>query len=105
MQNSKINFEEIKGTNKYLLENFGKISKLKKLVIPLLSLDDIPNNIIAKLWGRIYTLECSFYKNLNNSLMKLNNKGYNTFIRVLYKGLKEFEYSDNDMLYRGIIFK
>ena len=38
---------------------------------------------------------------INNNLMKLKNKDYNTFIQVLYKGLKEFEYNKNDILYRG----
>ena len=101
MLSSKITFEEIKDTNKYLLEKYGKTVKLKKLVIPLLSIEDIPCNIIAKFWGRIYTLESSFFRNLNNNLMKLANKDYNTYIKVLYKGLKEFEYNGNDVLYRG----
>ena len=101
MQSSKINFDEIKDTNRYLLEKYGKIVKLKKLVIPLLSMENIPYNIIAKFWGRIYTLNCPFYKNLNNDLMKLNNKDYNTYVQLIYKGLKEFEYNGNDLLYRG----
>ena len=33
--------------------------------------------------------------------MKLDNAHYNEYIQMLYKGLKEFEYKDNDILYRG----
>ena len=33
--------------------------------------------------------------------MKLKNENYNTYIQVLYSGLKEFEYKDDIMLYRG----
>ena len=33
--------------------------------------------------------------------MKLNNVNYNEYIRVFYSGLKEFEYKENNILYRG----
>jgi len=33
--------------------------------------------------------------------MKLENKYYNSYIQLLYLGLKEFEYKENDILYRG----
>ena len=101
MKNSKINIKEIKETNKFMLEKYGQIDQLKNLVFPLLTIDNIPINVIAKFWGRIYTLECSFYRNLNNNLMKDKDKDYNTYIRILYKGLKEFEYNGNEILYRG----
>ena len=101
MKNSKINIQEIKETNKFMLEKYGQIDQLKNLVFPLLTIDNIPINVIAKFWGRIYTLDCSFYRNLNNNLMKDKDKDYNTYIRILYKGLKEFEYNGNEILYRG----
>ena len=101
MQNAKIEYKEIKEMNKFLLENFGKNEEIKNLIFPLLSLNNIPYNIIAKFWGRIYTLECPFYKNINNNLIKLENQKYNTYIRVFYKGLQEFKYKDNETLFRG----
>ena len=33
--------------------------------------------------------------------MKLDNEHYNEYIQMLYKGLKEFEFKENDILYRG----
>ena len=101
MRSSKLNNEDIKRTNSYILENYGKIDEIKNLVIPLLTTENIPNNIIAKFWGRIYTIESPFYRNLNNGLMKLENENYNEYIQMLYAGLKEFEYKENDELYRG----
>ena len=101
MQNAKIEYKEIKEMNKFLLENFGKNEEIKNLIFPLLSLNKIPYNIIAKFWGRIYTLECPFYKNINNNLIKLENQKYNTYIRVFYKGLQEFKYKDNETLFKG----
>ena len=101
MQNAKIEYKEMKEMNKFLLENFGKNEEIKNLIFPLLSLNNIPYNIIAKFWGRIYTLECPFYKNINNNLIKLENQKYNTYIRVFYKGLQEFKYKDNETLFRG----
>ena len=101
MNNKKSNNEEIKFTNKYILENYGKIDDIKNLILPLFFLENIPENIIAKFWSRIYTCESSFYKNLNNSLMKLENEHYNTYIQLLYSGLNEYIYKENDILYRG----
>ena len=101
MRNSKLSNEEIKQTNRYILENYGEIDSKKNLIMPLLMIENIPNDIIAKFWGRIYTIESPFYRNLNNNLMKLKNENYNEYIQMLYAGLKEFEYKGDEQLYRG----
>ena len=101
MRNSKLSNEEIKQTNRYILENYGEIDSIKNLIMPLLMIENIPNDIIAKFWGRIYTIESPFYRNLNNNLMKLKNENYNEYIQMLYAGLKEFEYKGDEQLYRG----
>ena len=101
MRNSKLSNEEIKQTNRYILENYGEIDSIKNLIMPLLLIENIPNDIIAKFWGRIYTIESPFYRNLNNNLMKLKNENYNEYIQMLYAGLKEFEYKGDEQLYRG----
>jgi hypothetical protein len=93
--------KDIKQTNLFMLENYGEDENIKNLIIPLLNIENIPSDIIGKFWGRIYTVESPFYKNLNNNLMKLDNEHYNEYIQMLYKGLKEFEFKENDILYRG----
>ena len=101
MQNSNITDNDIKKTNKYILKKYGENDEIKKLIVSLINIENIPSNIIGKFWGRIYTIESSFYRNLNNNLMKLDNEHYNEYIQMLYKGLKEFEFKENDILYRG----
>ena len=102
MSNKKISDEEIKNSNKCILKKFGNEGKIKDFIIPLLNINNIPENILAKFWGKIYTLTTSFYKNLNWSLMKLENEEYmNSYIQALYSGLKEFQFKEKKMLYRG----
>ena len=55
LNNKKSNNEEIKDTNTYILENYGKIDDIKNLILPLLFVENIPENILAKFWSRIYT--------------------------------------------------
>ena len=100
-KNDKLTDEEVKQTNKYILEKYGENDIIKNLIMCLLNIENIPLNIIAKFCERIYTVESSFYRNLNNDLMKLNNDKYNEYIQMLYVGLKEYEYKENDELYRG----
>ena len=102
MKNAKLTEEEVKQMNQYILEKYGKNEQIKNLIKCLLNIENIPFNIIAKFWGRIYTIESSFYRNLNNDLMKLDNNNYNEYIQMLYVGLKEFEYKETDELYRGV---
>ena len=101
MLNIKVSNNEIKNTNIFILNNYGEIEDIKNLILPLLLIDNIPIDILAKFWSRIYTKDCAFYINLNNNLMKLNNKNYNSYIQILYSGLNEYMYKDNKILYRG----
>ena len=101
MSKIKVTNDEIKNTNIFILNNYGEIEDIKNLILPLLLIDNIPIDILAKFWSRIYTKDCAFYINLNNNLMKLNNKNYNSYIQILYSGLNEYMYKDNKILYRG----
>ena len=111
MSHKEISNEEKKSANKYILEKYGEDIQIKEKIIPLINVNNIPENILAKFWGNIYTMPSNFYKNLNHSLMKkerTDNEGtkeneeyINTFVQVLYSGLKEFEFTEKKMLYRG----
>ena len=103
MENIKISHSEINNFNLFLLENFGKNNKIKELVYKLIKVGNIPNEIIAKCWARIYTFDSSFYSNLNWNLMQLKSQQYNTFIQLLYSGLKNYSYKDKKNLFRGSI--
>lgn len=105
MSKSQIDYDSTENFNKFLLENFGENYGIKKLLQVFYMCKDIPEQLIAKYWGKIYTLETSFYKNINWNLMTLNNKNYNPFIQLFYSGFKEysfnFEKEKDKILYRG----
>jgi len=112
MKNMKIDNEEIKNVNKCILEKYGEVIEIKEKIIPLINVNNIPENILAKFWANIYTLPSNFFRNLNHCLMKKENSDnekqkeneeyINSYVQVLYSGLKEFEFKDNKiMLYRG----
>ena len=111
MSHKEISNEEKKSANKYILEKYGEDIQIKEKIIPLINVNNIPENILAKFWGNIYTMPSNFYKNLNHSLMKKektdneeqkeNEEYINSYVQVLYSGLKEFEFTKKIMLYRG----
>ena len=99
----KISYNEINEFNKYLLK-FGN-SEINYLIEPLSLLKYVPLEIICKYWGRIYTINSDFYKEINNKLMKSEIKLYDIYIRTLYYGLESNSLFSNinDQLYRGSI--
>ena len=85
-----------------------KNKQIKELLRIFYECKDIPDHMVAKYWGKLYTLETPFYSNINNSLMKLENNDYNTFIHVFYSGFRNlsFQFKGNEagnkqLLYRG----
>ena len=101
MSTIKIDYSSVRDFNLYLFENFGQNKKIIKYLKTFLMCEDVPNHIVAKYWGKIYTLETSFYHNLNWNLMKLEYQNYYTFIRIFYSGFKELSFKDDNKLYRG----
>ena len=109
MKKNNASNEEIKNANKCILEKYGEEIGIKERIFPLINVNDIPQNILAKFWAQIYSLSTVFYRSLNHSLMKKENKEkeneeyINSYIRVLYSGSKDFPCKDNKRLYRGAI--
>ena len=85
--------------NTYSLNN----KEIEKLLGAIISMKEIPIEILSKYYIRLYTIDSDFYKNLNKDLglNKVNN--YLTFIKVLYEGLKlrSFPLASKKVLYRG----
>ena len=65
--------------------------------------NDIPEPILSKFFARAYTLESAFYGIMNQNLMKKNYKVYSTYIKLLYKGIRNNSYKPKTdcELYRG----
>ena len=85
--------------NTYSNEN----NNIKNLLGSLLSLKEIPIEILSKYYIRLYTIESNFYRNLNKDLGLNQVTSYLTFIKVLYEGLKlrSFPLASDKVLYRG----
>ena len=99
----KITYDEIIQFNKYLL-SIGN-PEINYLIEPISILRYTPIDIVCKYWARIYTIECAFYKQLNNKLMNSEFKLYDIYIKTLYYGLESNSLAPNfnDKLFRGSI--
>ena len=85
--------------NTYSKENY----KLKNLLSSIKSIPNIPIEILSKYYARLYTVQSSFYQNLNKNLGLNKIENYLPFIQTLYEGvkLKAFPLAFKDFLYRG----
>ena len=94
------NLEIIK-FEKFILNNF-KAEKIQKIIIPMLYLENFPREIVSKFFARMYTEETSFYKEINNALMKKETE-YDTYVKAMYEGLYigSLHHSKDGILYRG----
>jgi len=96
---------------------YKKNKKIKELLEPIDGLPEIPIEILCKYYGRLYTIESDFYKDLNKSLREENlqlkveellfsaneNNYYSiTFIKSFYEWIKLhcFKFDLKDKLYR-----
>ena len=84
--NKSIDFGLLNEFTKFFLVNFCT-KNIEKLLKPLILFKEVPEVIISKWWARTYTHESPFYSVMNKSLMKSEYKEYETYIRLLYRGL------------------
>lgn len=100
----KVTDNEILSFNKFILKNYSE-KEIIDLINPMLYIKEIPHEIVAKYFLRTYTEETSFYKEMNNLLMKKKGIDYQSYINVLYKGLlnDSLLVSKDDNLYRGTV--
>ena len=101
MKKKEVSNNEIQLFIDYL--NNLREDKIAYLILPILLIKEIPYEIITKYFLRIYTEHTLFYSEINKLLMKQNGKYYQTFIDVMYKGLrdKSISLSEDDYLYRS----
>ena len=102
LEQKHIEYEEISTLINFMLNNFGN-EKICQLIKGMILFNDIPEPILSKFFARAYTLESAFYGIMNQNLMQKNYKVYSTYIKLLYKGIRNNSYrpkTDSD-LYRG----
>ena len=85
-QNKTIDFGLLNDFTKFFLVNFCT-KNIEKLLKPLILFKEVPEVIISKWWARTYTHESPFYSVMNKSLMKSEYKDYESYIKLLYRGL------------------
>ena len=101
---SSIKNENINMYTNSLYNTYSKDSKdIKILLDAIISMKNIPIEILSKYYARLYTIESNFYRNLNKELGLNQIKNYLSFIKVLYEGvkLKALPLASDIILYRG----
>jgi len=101
-KNKAIDFNLLNEFTKFFLVNFCT-KNIEKLLKPLILFKEVQEVIISKWWARTYTHESPFYSVMNRTLMINNYKEYETYIRLLYRGLACNSYYPkyNSKLVRG----
>ena len=84
---SNLNEKEINDFNEFLYENHYNMN-IKSLILPFIKILNAPKEIISKFWASAYTIECSFYRQLNFSLMNNKENIYYIFVKMMYYGIE-----------------
>ena len=102
MGKEKIPDNEIQLFINFILIKYRE-DKIRNLILPMLYIKEIPHEIVAKYFLKIYLGETSFGDEMNKLLMKLNSKDYQAFINIMFEGLlnKSISVAENEYLYRG----
>ena len=95
--------DNIEAYTEYLYKKYSSNEEIKNLLSSIISIPDIPIELLSKYYARVYTIESDFYKDLNKDLRESRKENYITFIKILYEGvrLKSLPLANNKILYRG----
>ena len=97
--------DKIEEFTKYLYYYYQSDKNIQQLLKPIVSMPNIPNELLSKYYSRIYTLDSKFHSDLNEDLRKKHNRDnkYLPFIKLLYEGVKlqSLPLSTEKVLYRG----
>ena len=99
----KINIDNIDSYTKYLYDKYKNIPKINELFDPIISIINIPIELLSKYYARLYTLESQFYIIMNKGLRENKKDNYLPYIKVLFEGIKtkSFSPASKRKLFRG----
>ena len=95
---------------KFIYEHYSeKCEEIKNLLFFILNMNEIPIELLAKYYAKIYTSDTykenksPFYRDINDDLRKKKIDNYLTYIKILYEGvrLKSLSMSSDKQLFRG----
>ena len=89
----------------YLYNFYSKDnSNIKQLLDQIKLMSNIPIEILARYYGRLYTCESRFYVDLNKDLKSNKIEKHLKYIKILYEGvkLKSFPPISKNVLYGGL---
>ena len=86
--------------NTYSTEN----DEIKSLLYSIEPMKEIPTEILAKFYARLYTISNNFRKDISTNLNQNKTKGFLPYIKTLYEGirLKSLPLSSSSQLYKAI---
>ena len=101
--------DKIENVTNKIYDEYNKYSnKIKNLLNQIRCIPDIPIELIAKYYARLYTAESennqnNFYNDINQALRGNKKDNYLSYIKVLYEGIKKKSLllASNNILYRG----
>ena len=101
---AKSNYNDNKNFIKTIYDEYKGDKKYFDVLKQIISVKDIPVQLLSKYYIRIYTIEGFFYKNIKIDLLDNNPKKFNKycpFIQTLYEGLekKALDICKNPVLY------
>ena len=86
-----------------LYETYKETKEIKDLLGPIISMKNVPIEILSRYYSRLFTCESDFHKNINKDLGLNKKEKYLPFIKILYEGvkLKALPLASESLLYRG----
>ena len=74
------------------IKNYKNDKKYKSLFHPIISIPDIPIELLSKYYARMYTVDGNFFEKMKRDLLKDNNKQniiYQSYIKTMYEGVEK----------------
>jgi len=95
--------DNIQKYTEYLFNKYQSNLEINKLLNSIRNISNIPLELLSKIYARLYTIESTFYKDINEDLKDNQKEKYLSYIKLLYEGvkLKSLPLTKEKILYRG----
>ena len=80
--------DDIKKYNEKIYNNYSENKEINQLFKSIKSIPDIPIELLAKYYARLYTLNSKFYNDINNDLRQNKRESHLLFIKIFYEGVR-----------------